>query len=142
MTAKEYLSKIQVYRRIMQSYADRIEELYHDASGLKAIVYDKDRVQTSPQNHMEKVFEKIDAEAAKYARARQKYEKEVRKRIEQIEKMEKPIHAELLRWRYIEARRNGRPYTLFDVSKKMHMSFDRVAHLHGEALEAFGRRYL
>lgn len=142
MTVKEYLSKIQVYRRIMQSYADRIEELYHDAAGIKAIVYDKDRVQTSPQDHMEAVFMKIDREAERYVKARARYEREVRKRMAQIEQMDKPEHAELLRWRYVEVKRNGKQYNLFEVSQKIHMSFDRVKHLHGEALEEFRKRFL
>lgn len=142
MTAKEYLTKIQTYRRIMQAYADRIEELSHDASGLKAIVYDKDRVQTSPQDHMEAVFVKIDREAEKYAKARARYEREVRKRMAQIEQMDKPEHAELLRWRYVEVKRNGEPYNLFEVAKKMHMSFDWVRHLHGKALEEFKKKFL
>lgn len=142
MTAKEYLSKIQTYRHAMQTYADRIEELYHDASGLKAIVYDKDRVQTSPENRLEKIFERIDREAERYAKAREKYETEVRKRTDQITGMERADYAEILRLRYIETNAEGMPMTLEEISCVMHLSFWRTAHLHGEALEAFRRKYL
>lgn len=142
MTAKEYLSKIQTYKQIMQTYADRIEELYHEASGLKAIVYDKDRVQVSPENRFEQIMAKIDAEARKWAAARLKYEKEVQKRVEQIAGMERAEYAEILRLRYIELDRDGRMMSLEEISCRMHLSFYRVAHLHGEALEAFRRKYL
>lgn len=142
MTAKEYLSKIQTYRRIMNSYADRIEELYHEASGLKAIVYDKDRVQTSPENKLEKIFQAIDKEAQKYAKARSKYEMEVRKRTKQIAGMERPDYSEILRLRYVDLDLDGQPHTLEEISCLMHLSFWRTAHLHGEALEAFRRKYL
>ena len=142
MTAKEYLSKIQTYRQIMQTYADRIEALYHDAAGVKAIVYDKDRVQVSPENRFEEIMAKIDAEARKWAAARLKYEKEVQKRVEQITGMERAEYAEILRLRYIEIGQDGRMMSLEEISCRMHLSFYRVAHLHGEALEAFRRKYL
>ena len=142
MTAKEYLSKIQTYRRTVQTYADRIEELYHDASGLRAIVYDKDRVQVSPENKLEKIFEKIDREAEKYAKARVWYEVEVQKRVDQIAEMDRPEYCEILRLRYVELESDGNMKTLEQIACIMHLSFWRTAHLHGEALEAFRRKYL
>lgn len=142
MTAKEYLSKIQTYRRTVQTYADRIEELYHDASGLKAIVYNKDRVQVSPENKLEKIFEKIDRVAEKYAKARVQYEVEVQKRVDQITGMDRPEYCEILRLRYVELEADGSMKTLEQIACMMHLSFWRTAHLHGEALEAFRRKYL
>lgn len=135
MTAKEYLLKIQTYRRIMQSYADRIEELYHDASGLKAIVYDKDRVQTSPQDHMEAVFVKIDREAEKYAKARARYEAEARKRMEEIAGLDNPVHVQLLVLRYIE----GKSWE--EIACAIGYTFRHTTRLHGDALNAFSRKY-
>lgn len=142
MTAKEYLSKIQTYRRTVQTYADRIEELYHDASGLRAIVYDKERVQVSPENKLEKIFEKIDREAEKYAKARVRYEVEVQKRVDQIAGMDRPEYCEILRLRYVELEEDGSMKKLEQIACMMHLSFWRTAHLHGEALEAFRRKYL
>ena len=134
MTAKEYLSKIQTYRTIMQAHADRIDELYHEASGLKAIVYDKDRVQTSPINHMEKLFAQIDAEAEKYVKARLRYEREVRKRIDQIANIGGTF-AELLFLRYVDGKRWE------EIACIMNYSFRHVTRLHGQALAAFAARY-
>lgn len=142
MTAKEYLSKIQTYRQAMQVYADRIEELYHDAAGIKAIVYDKDRVQVSPENRFEQIMTKIDAEARKWAAARLKYEQEVQKRIDQISNMDRAEYSEILRLRYIEVDRDGRMMSLEEISCRMHRSYNNVKHLHGWALNAFQKKYL
>lgn len=143
MTAKEYLSKIQTYRRIMQSYADRIEELYHEASGLKAIVYDKDRVQVSPEQKMEKIFGQIDDIAEDYVKARRRYEVEVRKRTEQIAGMERAEYAELLRMRYVDGM-NLLQITLAmkDKDGGQRYSYDHIKHMHGWALSAFQKKYL
>ena len=143
MTAKEYLGKIQTYKQIMQTYADRIETLYHDAAGIKAIVYDKDRVQVSPENRFEQIMAKIDAEARKWAAARLKYEKEVQKRVEQIAGMERAEYAELLRMRYIEGM-NLLQITLAikDKDGGQRYSYDHVKHMHGWALAEFQKKYL
>lgn len=141
MTAKEYLSKIKIYRRAIISTQLRIEELEHQASGIRAITYDRDRVQVSPENRMEDIMVKIDAQAAKMARQIEKYHREVEKREKQIAGMDRPDYAEILRLRYIELNSDGRQMTLEEISCRMHLSYFRVKHLHGEALAAFARRY-
>lgn len=135
MTAKEYLSKIQIYKQMMDKHAERIEELYHDASGLKAIVYDKDRVQTSPVNQMEQVFERIDAEAQKYVKARLRYEREVHKRIDMIGQLDNAQYAQVLTLRYV----NGKRWE--EIACGMNYSFRHIIRLHGEALSAFASRH-
>lgn len=143
MTAKEYLSKIQTYRQIMQSYADRIEELYHEASGLKAIVYDKDRVQTSPEQKMEKIFAQIDTVAEKYVKARLRYEREAQKRIDQIAGLERAEYAELLHMKYVDGMNLLQiTLTMKDKDGGQRYSYDHVKHMHGWALCAFQKKYL
>ena len=95
MTAKEYLSKIQIYRRAIISTQLRIEELEHQASGIRAITYDRDRVQVSPENRMEDIMVRIDALTAKMARQIEKYHREVEKRVKQIAGMHRLSHARL-----------------------------------------------
>ena len=135
MTAKEYLSKIQTYRQMMEAYSLRIEELYHEATGIKAIVYDKDRVQVSPGNRFEQVMVRIDAEVEKWAKARLRYEDEVRKRTEQIAEMENSLHVRVLTLRYIEGKRWE------EIACIIGYSFRHVTRLHGQALNAFARQY-
>lgn len=143
MTAKAYLSQIQTYKRIVGNYAMHIEELYQEASGLKAIVYDKDRVQVSPDNKLEKLFVRIDQEAEKMAKAVLRYERETQKRIDQIAGLERPEYAQLLHMRYIDG------MSLLQITLAMkdsdggqRYSYDHVKHMHGWALNAFAKKYL
>ena len=143
MTAKEYLSKIQTYRMTMETYAQHIEELYSEASGVKAIVYDKDRVQVSPENRFEAIMVRIDTEAEKWAKARMRYEQEVRKRTEQIAGLEKAEYAQLLYLKYVDGK-NLLEVTLAmkDADGGQRYSYDHIKHMHGWALMAFQKKYL
>lgn len=141
MTAKEYLMKIQTHRRSIESVQQKIEMLYNEAAGIKAIVYDKDHVQTSPANRFEEMMIRIDAECSKWARMRIRYEKEVRKRVDQINKLGNPDYSELLMLRYVDLK-DGRQRSLEEIAYRMHKSYPRIKHMHGEALEAFRRKYL
>ena len=141
MTAKEYLSKIQIYRRAIMSTQLRIEELEHQASGIRAITYDRDRVQVSPENRMEDIMVRIDALTEKLGRQVVKYQTEVAKREKQVMAMDNPDHVEILRLRYLTLGFDGRPMSLEEIACTMHLSYFRVRHLHGEALAAFDQRY-
>lgn len=142
MKAKEYLGQIRAMSDAIDHCLDRIEELYNEASGVKAILYDRDRVQVSPSNKLEELMAKIDEEAEKWARLRAKYEREVRKRIDMISKMPRPDYSKLLRLRYIESDEQGRILTFEAIACRMGYSYNRIRHMHGEALEAFRRQYL
>lgn len=139
MTAKEYLLEIHKSRRILYSLEQRSEELRTQAEGLKAIAYDKDKIQVSPSNTMEEVIIKLVEVEEEYGRQIVRYHTEMQKRIDQIAAM-RPDYAEILRLRYVEG--NGRTLRLEEIAVRTHMSFDRVRHLHGEALEAFRRKWL
>lgn len=139
MTAKEYLLEIHKSRRILHTLEQRSEELRTQAEGLKAIVYDKEKVQVSPSNTMEEVIIKLVEVEEEYGRQIVRYHTEMQRRIDQIAAM-RPDYAEILRLRYIEG--NGRPLRLEEIALRMHLSWPRVKHLHGEALEAFRRKWL
>lgn len=134
MTAKEYLLEIHKSRRILHTLEQRAEELRTQAEGLKAIAYDKDKVQVSPSNTMEEVIIKLVEVEEEYGRQVLKYHEAVLIRIRQIEALSAQS-AELLTLRYIDG------LSLWKVSKRMHLSFDRVRHLHGIALEEFRKRW-
>lgn len=142
MTAKAYLSEIRTYKRIMRNLELKCEELRVKASGVGAIVYDKDKVQVSPKNMMENIVAELVRTEERYGKAIAKYYEAVRIREEQIAGMENPLHSEILRMRYLEEDRNGNMMRLEEIAYKTNRSFSSVAHLHGEALQAFGRKYL
>lgn len=139
MTAKEYLSEIRKQRRIIRTLEQRAEELRAQAEGVKAITYDRDKVQVSPSNMMEEIIPKLVETEEEYARQILRYHTEMQKRIDQIAAL-RSDYAEILRLRYVEG--NGHPLRLEEIALRMFMSFNRVRHLHGEALEAFRRRWL
>ena len=119
----------------MDTYAMHIEELYHEASGIKAIVYDKDRVQVSPENRFEAIMVKLDAEAAKWGKARLRYEAEVRKRTDMIAGMDILAYAKVLTLRYVDGKRWE------EIACVTNYSFRHVTRIHGKALNAFARQY-
>lgn len=134
MTAKEYLSKIQTYRQMLAALELRIEELYSKADGLKAITYDKDRVQITVENQFEELVVKLIAEADKWVTLRVKCEREMRKRVERIHKLDNPTYIRLLTLRYIEEKRWE------EIACIMNYTFRHVIRLHGAALADFARR--
>ena len=50
--AEKYLRKIQTVERILNNKRDELEALRYKASGAGAIRYDKEQVQTSPQDYL------------------------------------------------------------------------------------------
>ena len=142
MTAKEYLSKVHAYRKAIESTQQRIDELYVLASGVKAIVYDKDRVQVTPENQFEEFMVQIDAEVTRMTKQIRRYQNVVSKRQRQIANMGRPEYADILRLRYIETDKYGKQISLERIACIMHRSYYSVKHLHGRALQEFERRYL
>ena len=142
MTAKEYLSEISKMKKHLILKAERLAELKDQAAGIKAITYDKDRVQVTPENRMEDMLVKIADLETKYAHSIALYHAEVQKREREIYGMERPDHEEVLRLRYLETGNDGEKMRLEEIALRMHRSYNRVKHLHGEALEAFRRKYL
>lgn len=142
MTAKEYLLEIQKFKRTADALGEKAEALRTEMEGLKAITYDRDRVQVSPTNRVEELMPRLVELEEKYGDAILEYHKAVQIRTQQIAEIGRSDYSEILRLRYVETNKYGRRYTLEEIAVKTHRSFDRVAHLHGEALQAFGRKYL
>lgn len=141
MTAKEYLLKIQTYRRAMLRTEQTINALYASAGGLRGISYDGDRVQSSPENRMEVAFARIDEERRRLADQYVKYAEAVRVRLDRITQLDNPAYSEVLSLRYIDLERDGRLKTFAKIAKKMGYSEIQVKRLHGLALEAFRKKF-
>lgn len=142
MTAKEYLTDIRRQRLHCLSLAERLEEIENQVLGLKAITYDKDRVQVSPSNKMEELYVKLDSISEKFARSMIKYQTAVQKAERQIGDMPKETHREILTLRYLRDDDYGRQFTFEQIACIMHKSYEWVCHLHGYALKEFERMYL
>lgn len=142
MNAKAYLSEIRTYKKAMRSLEMKCEELRVKASGVGAIVYDKDKVQVSPANMMENIVAELVEVEERYGRTIVKYFEAVRLREEQIANMDNPLHSEILRMRYIDDGKDGNAPRLEEIAYRTNRSFSSVAHLHGDALQAFKKKYL
>lgn len=165
MTAKEYLSQINKWQWQIESISarsadrirrlgDRIEELYNQASGLKGLAYDKDRVQVSQENQLEKIWIQIEeaSDKMKEVVAREKdttqkridaIEKKIRNIEDQIDGIDRSEYAQILRMRYVDGK-NLLQITLElkDPDGGQRYAYDYIRHMHGWALLEFEKKYL
>lgn len=140
MTAKQYLGQIHRLRRRIRNLELEQERLRTQAEGLKAIVYKRDRVQTSVKNRFDSIMADLVEAEDEYAMTIKLCAKKVKIREDQIAQMEDDRYEAILRLRYIEEV-DGRQLTINEIRKKMAISYDRARHLHGEALSAFDRKF-
>lgn len=136
MTAKEYLNEVNNYRRIIRSIELQIEEARHQATQIRAIVYDKDRVQTSPSaSAMDQFIMRLDELGDRYVTNLIQYRAEIDKRSKMINALQNPTHAQILRLRYI----NGLKWK--SICVEMGYTFRHTTKLHGYALQAFAEQF-
>ena len=135
MTAKEYLQQLDTLRDEIESTNLALEKIFTEASGIKAITYDKDRVQVSPSNHAENFMVKLAELGDEYAQMQMKYKLERDKRIAMINGLSNPIHVRILRKRYIDGK------TFEEIAVTLHYTYRHVTRLHGSALQEFSAKY-
>lgn len=141
MKAKEYLCAVRRKELHIKTLMEKREALDAEAQGLKAIVYDKDRVQVSPANRMEEMLVKIAEIDERYEREIQELHDYIVEATRRVMTMDNTTYAEILRLRYLTDD-NGHRMSFERISCIMHKSFDWVRHLHGAALAEFERKYL
>ena len=147
MTAKQYLGKVHHMRRQCERLERKLQLMWAKAEGLRAMTYDQEKVKTSPTNMLEEAAVEMARIEGRYRSMIEAYARAIDIRTKQIQTLENPIYAEILMMRYIEERdkpdRNGGwQLTLEEIAKDMHYSYDHVARLHGQALQAFQNKYL
>lgn len=137
MTAKEYLSQIRKAEIMIRIRAQELQKLKEDTAYISAIRYDKVRVQTSPDGSgISKAVEDSVSLQLEIEKRIQRLTKKRHDIITQIEGLENPNYIELLKLKYIDDER-------FEaIACSMGYSYGRIVHMHGEALQAFGRKYL
>lgn len=141
MTAKQYLMEVHKLRRRIASLELQQEELRTKAEGLKAIVYNRDKVQTSVSNRFDSIMTELVTVQEEYARTIAKCYAAIAMREKKISALQ-PRYAEVLTWRYIKHDKHGRQLTIRQIAKEMKYSYDRVKHLHTTALNVFEKEYL
>ena len=142
MTAKEYLLQVRKASIAKKHCEERLDELRAQAGGLKAITYDKDKVQVSPSDMLLESIVRLSEIEEEYGRRIVQYER-IRAHIAaQVDGLDNPVHIRLLTLRYIKETPKGRQIPLRTVAEIMGYDYERLRHLHGEALEAFRKKYL
>jgi hypothetical protein len=100
----------------------------------KAIVYDKDKVQVSPEDRFSEVCAKISDMQEELGRSIVRLkEKQVQAEL-MIRKLEDPDEREVLRWYYLTLYDN-RPLTWQQVAIRMNYYRRHVIRIHGNALQ-------
>jgi len=157
MTAKEYLKQIEKWQaqinNIREKTAGRLEKLqqelealYTQAQGMRAITYDRDRVQVSPGNTLEDLMVLINDASAEYAKAitterltaNRKIatlQGKIDKATDLIDSLDDIRYATILRLRYVDCKRWEA------IACDMTYTYRHVLRVHGEALQAFSKTW-
>ena len=130
--AEKYLKQIQDVERVLNSKRDELEALRYKASGAGAVRYDKDRVQTSPQDYLAMSMADIIEIEKQIEEDEASIENMKGQAYSIVRKMEKPEHRALIEWFYL----NG--ISMPDTADRMNMSERNAYYLKDEALESFG----
>ena len=132
--ASNYLYSIREVEKQIKSREDELEALRYKASGAGAIRYDKDKVQTSPDDYLSlAVMDIIEIE------------KQIKEDQESIERkkgeaywitrsLPEPNHRAFIEWYYL----NG--ISMLETASRMNMSERNAYYLRDESLEAFGEK--
>jgi len=136
VTAKEYLEQIESLSIRIDQMQNRLDCMRETAGGAAAIRYDKDRVQASVtvdavERNVLNLIEmenKIFAEKVRLETIRNKI-------TEQIQNLDDDRYVQILYKRYVEGKK------FFTIHKEIHLDYDYVRALHGEALGYFEMIY-
>ena len=140
MTAKEYLSQVIKLKKKAESLTRKEEELRSRAEGLKAIVYDKDKVQVSAIDQMPDAIAELIETQVKLATTIASCYQYIARCEEMIGQLHSVKQAEVLRWRYIEDNA-GRQYYFSEIAEKMDIQdVSTVIKLHKRALKSFQKK--
>lgn len=131
--ADMFLRQIREVEKRLKNKRDEVEALRYKASGAGAIRYDKDRVQTSPNDYLAMAMSDI-----------LELEKQIEEDVASIEdikgqaytivrQMEQPEHRTMIEWFYL----NG--VSMTETAERMAMSERTAYYLRDDALENFGQ---
>lgn len=130
--AESYLMKIRDKEKEIRGKKLEIEALQWKASGVTAIRYDKDKVQTSPKNYMEMAIADIEELELELEEDKASIEEVKGTAYSIVRRMSDPEQRALIEWYYL----NG--LSMPDVIDKMYRSERATYYLRDDALESFG----
>ena len=140
MTAKQYLRSIRTEQRELKTLIERRETIYFSILP-SAIQYDKDLVQTSPDDHMVDKLAKtseLDEEITKYIEMLRNHKAEALRVIRMIDNS---LYRQVLIDYYLLAKENGKPMKWDDVASEIYRGERQTKRIHGKALIEFQKNF-
>ena len=131
--ATGYLMVIRNKEKELHDMRLELEALQYRASGAGAIRYDKDHVQTSPDDYLAMAMADIIALEKKIAAGESRVEKKKGKAYAIVRQMEQPDHRTIIEWYYL----NG--LSMLETATKMNIAERTSYYLRDDALESFGK---
>lgn len=130
--AENYLRQIRDVERNIKVKRDELEALRYKASGAGAIRYDKDKVQTSPNDYLTMTIADI-LELEKQLEEDEASIEDIKASAYTIvRRIKAPEHRTVIEWFYL----NG--ISMIETANKMNMSERATYYLKEDALESFG----
>ena len=131
MTAKEYLRSIKYLDNAINAKQRELDRLRHDAENIKAISYDKDKVQSSAPSDSTKIIDKIID-----------LSKEINSEIDRLIDLKAEAHTKINRVyneKFISLLTNLyiNGDTFEKAAEKMEKSCETIKTWHGQALQIF-----
>ena len=129
MKAKDYLQQIRIMDIKIGQRITELTQMRERISIMGGIDYSKDRVQTSPTTGNKQIETLVDLESEINRMINEEAElKHII--IGEIQQLDNPVHVDILFRRYVQMQSFER------IANDIFLSYYRVIHLHGEALQA------
>ncbi|MCR4849790.1 MAG: DUF1492 domain-containing protein [Lachnospiraceae bacterium] len=131
--ASSYLSSIRNIEKRLNNKRLELEALRYKASGAGAIRYDKDRVQSTPEDFLVKAMGDIIQIEKQIEKEEREVEKKKGRAYSIVRKMDKAEHRIIIEWYYF----NG--LSMIDAATRMNIAERTAYYLRDDALEGFGK---
>ena len=132
--ASSYLSSIRNIEKRLNNKRLELDALRYKASGAGAIRYDKDRVQTTPEDFIVEAMNDIIRIEKQIEKEEREAEKKKDKAYSIVRKMDQAEQRIIIEWYYF----NG--LSMIDAATRMNIAERTAYYLRDDALEGFGKK--
>ena len=136
MKAKEYLRQVMKLDKMISTRELQCEEIRTRIEGVSAITYDKPSIQSSISGDNINLYDVLIGKENEIKAIILDYEQTRDEIVAAIYMLENVQHAVLLEKRYLEYDKDSfREKRFEEIAVEMKYSYDRIVHMHGEALK-------
>lgn len=132
-TVKMYLNQLRTLEAVISARKRQLDRLRRERVYISGVRYDKDTVQSGdvadPNRASDRLLD-LELEIARKVETAVGIRENI---IREVERLDNPLYVSLLLRRYVDGMR------FEEIACEMGYSYGHVTHLHGEALQAFGR---